>query len=112
MPAPLRPSLHDLPDSSTSSVIVQSHLHALYPLLTELEFYIVPSKLGEATERLYACIRELGGRTVPTPEMSDMVLTALRGRARLEKVLAPGVMVGCIPCLTDFTVGLGTNCSR
>lgn len=93
MPAPLRPSLSNLPDSSTSSAIVSSHAHSLCPLLAELEFYIVPSKLGEATERLYACIRELGGRIVPKPEIADIVLTALRGRARLEKVLGADVLV-------------------
>lgn len=63
---------------------------ALVPVLAELTFYVVPAKLDLASTR--ARIEELGGRVVGNKAEARIVVTALKGRPRLERVLGSGVV--------------------
>ncbi|GFZ46743.1 hypothetical protein JCM24511_03963 [Saitozyma sp. JCM 24511] len=81
-----RPSLHAVPESSSSGVIQTSRPHALYPLFSRLTFHVVPAKLDGDLARIYECIEELGGKHVSV-EDARFVITGLQGRPRLLRAI-------------------------
>ena len=101
-----RPSLEAIPAaSSSSSTLHVKHHHSapLYPLFASLVFHIVPAKLEADLGVLYQSIEDLGGRCDGL-EGARWVVTALKGRARLSRVL--GKFIVCpypcpCPCPTD-----------
>ena len=84
-----RPSLEAIPAASSSSSTLQLHHHQvapLYPLFASLVFHIVPAKLENDIGVLYQSVEDLGGRCDGL-ESARWVITALKGRARLGRVL-------------------------
>jgi DNA polymerase mu len=86
-----RPSLEAIPAASSSSSALQLHHphhepNPLYPLFASLVFHIIPAKLENDLAVIYRSIEDLGGRCDGL-EGSRWVVTALKGRARLGKVL-------------------------
>lgn len=69
----------------------------LVPLLAEISIYVVPAKLdvGEVIEQIDA----LGGERSNRPEDARLVVTALRGRPRLARVLGDAVVSCSGPAL-------------
>lgn len=95
MPHPERPSAHPLPSASSSSVLHLPHQTkaSLFPLFAELTFHIVPAKLDGELGKVYAWVEELGGRCVAVEE-ATFVITALRGRARIERAIGKRFVCG------------------
>ena len=81
-----RPSLSNLPQSTSSSVVPHAQPTHLYPLFANITFHVITAKLEADLARVYECIEELGGRCVGA-EDALWVVTALRGRPRLVKAL-------------------------
>lgn len=85
-----RPSIEALPAASSSSSTLQLHHPSqsatLYPLFASLIFHIVPAKLEDDIGVLYQSIEDLGGRCDGL-EAARWVVSALKGRARLARVL-------------------------
>lgn len=90
---PHRPGPEPIPAASSSSIIVQ-HVEStrLFPLFAQLSFHVVPAKIEGELGNVYSWIEELGGRCVNV-EAGKYVVTALRGRARLERVLGRRYLV-------------------
>ncbi|WVQ73950.1 hypothetical protein IAR50_003531 [Cryptococcus sp. DSM 104548] len=82
---PSRPPPQPYP-SSSSSFLQQHAAQSLYKLFTGITFHIVSAKLEEDMPRLYQCIAELGGRCDGV-EDAWFIVTALKGKARLERSL-------------------------
>ena len=91
---PTRPDIQAIEANSSSSVIIQ-HAQAakLFPLLAQLSFHVIPAKLDGELGNVYSWIEELGGRCVGVNQ-GGYVVTALKGRMRLEKILGRSCMVG------------------
>ena len=85
-----RPSLEAIPAASSSSSNLQLHHHSLsiplYPLFASLIFHIIPAKLENDIGVLYQSVEDLGGKCDGI-ESARWVITALKGRARLSRVL-------------------------
>jgi DNA polymerase mu len=64
----------------------------LLPFFAELTFHVIPAKLDGQLGKVYAWIEELGGRCVSAEE-GTLVVTALKGRARLEKLISRDILV-------------------
>ena len=92
-----RPSIQDIPQSTSSSRLL--HLHRpddkLHPIFAQLTFHVLPGKLDGELDRIYSTIDELGGRCVSLEE-ARLVVTALRGRPRLEKALGKDMVSGML----------------
>lgn len=90
-----RPSLEAIPAASSSSSNLQlkhhPHSRILYPLFASLVFHIVPAKLEADLGVLYQSIEDLGGRCDGL-EGSRWIVTALKGRARLSRVLGKWIV--------------------
>jgi hypothetical protein len=94
-----RPSLEAIPAASSSSSNLQlkhHHPNPLYPLFASLVFHVVPAKLESDLGVLYQSIEDLGGRCDGL-EGCRWVVTALKGRARLSRVL--GKWIVCLLAL-------------
>lgn len=99
-----RPSLHSIPDSSSSTLLHHpppEPIHKLYPLFAGLTFYIVPAKLSEDLGKVYECVEELGGRCIGI-EDAEIVITALQGRARLVRTIGREWIVCPFPFLISY----------
>lgn len=84
----LRPPL---PHRATSSSGHQTpEGPALSPLLAEISVFVVPAKVDMAAA--VSQIEALGGDRALRPEDARMVVTALRGRPRLARVLGDAVV--------------------
>lgn len=92
-----RPSIEAIPAASSSSSTLQlqhqSQALPLYPLFASLVFHIVPAKLENDLGVVYQSIEDLGGRCDGI-ESARWIVSALRGRARLSRVLGKW-MVSC-----------------
>jgi hypothetical protein len=90
-----RPSLEAIPAASSSSSNLQLRHQSLslplYPLFASLVFHIVPAKLENNLGVLYQSIEDLGGRCDGL-EGCRWVVTALKGRARLKRVLGEWIV--------------------
>lgn len=62
----------------------------LPPLFSQLTFYVVPAKLDVAA--VIDQIVALGGERVGKLSDARVIVTALRGRPRLERALGPGAV--------------------
>jgi hypothetical protein len=95
-----RPSLEAIPGASSSSSNLQlkhhHHISPLYPLFASLVFHIVPAKLESDLGVLYQSIEDLGGRCDGL-EGCRWVVTALKGRARLNRVLRKWIVCPTFP---------------
>jgi DNA polymerase mu len=94
-----RPSLHAVPESSSSGVVQTSRPHALYPLFSRLTFHVVPAKLDGDLARIYECIEELGGKHVSV-ENAWFVIAGLQGRPRLLRAIGKEWIVSA-----EYSVG-------
>jgi DNA polymerase mu len=84
---PVRPSLEALPSASSSALAVHhTESQPLYPLFAQLSFHVVPAHIEGELSHLYSWIEELGGRCVSL-ENGRYLVTALKGRMRLERVV-------------------------
>lgn len=86
-----RPSLEAIPAASSSSSTLQLHHQSqgalpLYPLFASLVFHVIPAKLESDLGIVYQSVEDLGGRCDGI-EGARWIVTALKGRARLSKVL-------------------------
>ena len=89
-----RPSLEAIPAASSSSSnlhLKHQHRNPLYPLFASLVFHVVPAKLEPDLGVLYQSIEDLGGRCDGL-EGCRWVVTALKGRARLSRVLGKWIV--------------------
>jgi hypothetical protein len=89
-----RPSLEAIPAASSSSSnlhLKHHHRNPLYPLFASLVFHVVPAKLESDLGVLYQSIEDLGGRCDGL-EGCRWVVTALKGRARLNRVLGKWIV--------------------
>lgn len=93
---PSRPPPQPLPTASSSSLQVHTDTLPLFPLFAQLAFHIISAKLDGELAKVYGWIDELGGACVALDE-ALFVVTALKGRARLEKAIGRRAMVGAKP---------------
>lgn len=97
---PTRPPLDALPTASSSSVIIHhAQEESLLPLLAQLSFHVVPAHIEGELSHVYSWIEELGGRCVSLDE-GRYVVTALKGRMRLEKILGRNYLVSKISSIS------------
>ncbi|GMK55276.1 hypothetical protein CspeluHIS016_0203320 [Cutaneotrichosporon spelunceum] len=96
----LRPPLPQRTASSSSGHRTPDGL-VLPPLLAEITVFVVPAKVDMA--QAVSQIEALGGERVLRPEDARIVVTALRGRPRLERVL--GSAVDTVPILRAEFIG-------
>ena len=91
---PVRPPAQPLPTASSSEVLhpITHQTVRLLPFFAQLTFHVIPAKLEGELGKVYTWIEELGGRCVSAEE-GTFVVTALKGRARLEKLLDRGLLV-------------------
>ncbi|GHJ85213.1 hypothetical protein NliqN6_1615 [Naganishia liquefaciens] len=87
-PAPSRPPPTPASDASRPAI----HPTPLYPLLSHIRIHILPTKLDGNLPTAYARVEALAGIVSPVEDAS-VIVTALRGRARLVKVLGSAQMV-------------------
>ncbi len=85
----LRPPLPHRATSSSSGRLTPER-PVLVPLLAEISVFVVPAKLDMGT--LVAQIEAMGGERALRPEDATLVITALRGRPRLARVLGEAVV--------------------
>jgi DNA polymerase mu len=64
----------------------------LYPLLSRIRIHILPTKLDGELPKMYACVEQLGGIISPVDD-AEIIVTALRGRPRLIKVLGSSALI-------------------
>jgi DNA polymerase mu len=84
---PTRPSIHSLPDSTSSALHhYPTPVHHLYPLFAGLIFHVIPAKLEDDLTKIYECVDALGGKCDGL-EGAKIVVTGLRGRARLVRAI-------------------------
>ena len=85
---PTRPTLDALPSASSSSIALHhAQSSRLFPLFAQLSFHVIPAKLDGELSNVYSWIEELGGRCVSV-ESGRYVVTALKGRMRIERILS------------------------
>lgn len=91
---PIRPPAQPLPTASSSEVLhpVTHETVRLLPLFAQLTFHVIPAKLDGELGKVYSWIEELGGRCV-SAETATFLVTALKGRARLAKLLSRHLLV-------------------
>ena len=82
-----RPSLDSLAQSSTSEQVSRHRpVSRLYPLFAQLSFHVLPGKLDGQMGQIYDMIDDLGGKCVRMGQ-ARFILTALRGRPRIERAI-------------------------
>lgn len=64
----------------------------LFPLLSRIRIHILPTKLDGELPTMYAHVESLGGIISPAQD-AEIIVTALRGRPRLIKVLGSAALV-------------------
>ncbi|BEI93291.1 uncharacterized protein CcaverHIS019_0509190 [Cutaneotrichosporon cavernicola] len=89
------PLLHRATSSSSGHHTPEGLGPALPPLLAEISVFVVPAKMDMA--QAVSQIEALGGERSLRPEDAQVIITALRGRPRLERVL--GNAVDTVPIL-------------
>lgn len=81
-----RPPLPTRASSSSSGLETPGESgYGLTPLLAEISVFVVPAKLDVGA--VIAQIDALGGERVSQPKDARIIVTALRGRPRLARVL-------------------------
>lgn len=89
------PTPHSTAHSSTTSPNGSRSLiptTPLYPLLSQIRIHILPTKLDGQLPTTYARVEALGGIISPAADAS-IIVTVLRGRPRLLKVLGSAQLV-------------------
>ena len=91
---PSRPPAQPIPSASSSQIIHPQTYETvrLLPLFAQLAFHVIPAKLDGELGKVYSWIEELGGRCVSAEE-ATFIVTALKGRARLEKLCSRDMLV-------------------
>lgn len=84
------PTIHSSENGSKHDTFQQDA--PLYPLLSRIRIHILPTKLDGQLPTMYAYVEQLGGIISPVDD-AELIITALRGRPRLIKVLGSAALI-------------------
>lgn len=79
------------PSFSGSFQLPRDPLGPLYPLLSRIRIFVVPTKMDGRLPETYARVEALGGIVSPDMGSCQVAVTVLRGRPRLAKLLEEAV---------------------